>query len=266
MSYENGYIKIPRDMRKLSVWENPWDVTLWLYCALRVSHCQYRFIKAGQFYSSKTQIAQDLKWSRNSLKEHLKSLQEKGYIEVESSYRGVCVTLKNWRVIAGEYDPDDYLYDDLDCLDDDQEWSNDESDWYQPDQPDGQIPTVVGHSTTPNGQHTTGICSPSDHKQTQKQAQNKTLSPRERDFDRWWQQYPRHANKADARRAYMAMDVSAETLLAALENAKQSRQWLQSNGRYIPNAAKWLDGAWMDYAQEQTVDAKREEKSEWTTY
>ena len=58
------------------------------------------------------------------------------------------------------------------------------------------------------------------------------------------------------------MSVPTETLIAALENAKSSRDWLQDNGRYIPRAAKWLDGKWEDYIDQY----EREERSAWTEY
>ena len=60
----------------------------------------------------------------------------------------------------------------------------------------------------------------------------------------------------------MEMDIPTDTLMAALENAKYSREWRQDNGKYIPRAAKWLDGKWEDYIDQ----SEREERSAWKEY
>ena len=94
------------------------------------------------------------------------------------------------------------------------------------------------------------------------QEKPRTLSYREQTFEIFWKAYPRHEEKSAARKAWMEMSVPTETLIAALENAKSSRDWLQDNGRYIPRAAKWLDGKWEDYIDQY----EREERSAWTEY
>lgn len=71
-------------------------------------------------------------------------------------------------------------------------------------------------------------------------------------FERFWQAYPRHTAKQNARKAWDKLKlVPDDPRLQAIENgllrAKQSRDWLKDSGQFIPHAATWLNGArWND--------------------
>lgn len=62
-------------------------------------------------------------------------------------------------------------------------------------------------------------------------------------FDQFWAEYPRKAGKSDAAKAWKALNPD-EALFAeimdGLKRAKQSAQWLDNGGKYIPNPANWL--------------------------
>lgn len=62
-------------------------------------------------------------------------------------------------------------------------------------------------------------------------------------FDQFWAEYPRKAGKSDAAKVWKAIDPD-ENLFAeimdGLKRAKQSAQWLDDGGKYIPNPANWL--------------------------
>ena len=62
-------------------------------------------------------------------------------------------------------------------------------------------------------------------------------------FDQFWAEYPRKAGKSDAAKVWKAIDPD-EALFAeimdGLKRAKQSAQWLDNGGKYIPNPANWL--------------------------
>ena len=74
-------------------------------------------------------------------------------------------------------------------------------------------------------------------------------TPPER-FASFWKIYPRKTAKGDAERAWRKLRPSEElqrTILAAVERAKQSEQWLRDGGRFIPYPATWLNGKrWKD--------------------
>ena len=69
-------------------------------------------------------------------------------------------------------------------------------------------------------------------------------------FDRFWSAYPRKVGKGDARKAFdkaVKKGVSVETLISAVEAQKNSRQWAEDGGKYIPNPATWINqGRWED--------------------
>ncbi len=85
-----------------------------------------------------------------------------------------------------------------------------------------------------------------------------SLSPSPRDvsradedrFSRFWAAYPRKVGKQAAKKSWSRLHPSEEltqAILQAIEAQKQSRQWRENNGQFIPNPATWLNqGRWED--------------------
>lgn len=71
-------------------------------------------------------------------------------------------------------------------------------------------------------------------------------------FERFYQSYPRHTAKQKAHEAWDKLklipdDSRIEAMRRGLAVAKQSRQWLEEKGRFVPHAATWLNGQrWTD--------------------
>jgi hypothetical protein len=64
-----------------------------------------------------------------------------------------------------------------------------------------------------------------------------------RGFDRFWAAYPRRKAKADAQKAWRALNPDEHLLgviLAAVELAKTSEEWRREEGRFIPYPAGYL--------------------------
>ena len=236
-----GFVKISRTILDSRIWEDGYDAALYFFFLLRASHNFYGHLKPGQFQSSVVSIAKALGWSRNGTAKHIESLFCKGLISVSRNSDGALYTVIGWGEICQENV-----------------------------RPATAMPTSpVAHNMGTNAQdmnvaaHNMGIgCPRNEHNQKYNQERPRTLSYRDQVFEIFWKAYPRHEEKSAARKAWMEMKVPTETLIAALENAKCSREWLQDNGKYIPRAAKWLDGKWEDY-----IDlSEREERSAWTEY
>ncbi len=71
------------------------------------------------------------------------------------------------------------------------------------------------------------------------------------DFNRFWQAYPKKADKQKALKAWQKLKPDEKTLndmLEAIERHKQSdEQWHRNNGQYIPLPSTWLNGRrWED--------------------
>lgn len=63
-------------------------------------------------------------------------------------------------------------------------------------------------------------------------------------FTEFWQAYPKKVGKGAAAKAFKAVkwrEIEFAVLMAALERQKQSGQWREENGRFIPNPATWLN-------------------------
>lgn len=69
-------------------------------------------------------------------------------------------------------------------------------------------------------------------------------------FEAFWNAYPRKSGKLAAQEKYrnaLETGVTARFLLEALNKQKASKQWLEADGKFIPNPAKWLEeGRWND--------------------
>jgi hypothetical protein len=63
-------------------------------------------------------------------------------------------------------------------------------------------------------------------------------------FDRFWESYPRKTAKQEAIKAFEKLKPDAmliETMVKAVERQKQSAQWQEDGGRYIPHPATWIN-------------------------
>lgn len=73
---------------------------------------------------------------------------------------------------------------------------------------------------------------------------------KEKEFDRFWSAYPRHENKPKAREAFMKIKPDEELLekmIASIERWKNSAQWNEDGGKFIPHPSTWLNNQrWED--------------------
>ncbi len=70
-----------------------------------------------------------------------------------------------------------------------------------------------------------------------------TLTDTYAHFDEFWNAYPKKKNKGDAEKAWKVIRPTRELvtkMLASLQVAKQSADWLKDNGQFIPYPASWL--------------------------
>lgn len=69
-------------------------------------------------------------------------------------------------------------------------------------------------------------------------------------FDRFWKAYPKRKSKGRAERAFKKINPDEPLLammIATIERAKTSEDWIKEGGQYIPYPEKWLNGrSWED--------------------
>lgn len=99
--------------------------------------------------------------------------------------------------------------------------------------------------------------------------QNKELNElQEKQFDKFWQAYPKKASKKQAQKSWKKISPSLELfekILKALEMVKQTEQWKKDNGKYVPYPATWLNQErWTDeinMMQDNKMAIKEEQKT-----
>ncbi len=233
-----GFVKISRTLLEANIWEDGYDAALYFFLILHASHNFYGKLHPGQFCSSIVSIAKALGWSRNGTSKHINCLVQKGLITVSHDSDGTLFTVINWDEICQEKTKSF-----VSCS--------------------AQTMGPCDQEMNEDAQSMSKERSQNEHYQKYiYQEGPRTITFREKAFDIFWNQYPRHEDKSAARKAWMDMDVPVESLMSALVNAKNSKDWLQDGGKYIPKAMKWLDGKWEDYM----VHDNREELSSWTEY
>ena len=92
--------------------------------------------------------------------------------------------------------------------------------------------------------------------ESESESESNTRKALESAFDAFWSAYPKKTGKEAARKAFKKIPKSAHSLLVpAVEAQKKSRQWMEENGRFIPNPATWLNqGRWEDEVQTSGVN------------
>jgi hypothetical protein len=76
-----------------------------------------------------------------------------------------------------------------------------------------------------------------------------SASPRDAEFEVFWNAYPRKVGKKAAQKAFQnAQDrPRIDDLVEAIHRARDSSQWLKDGGQFIPHPSTWLNrGGWAD--------------------
>ncbi len=265
-----GYVRISRNALDLAIWRDPYDGQLFFYCLMKASYRAYGFLKPGQLVYSVQGIAKQLNWTRNCVARHAQNLSALGLIRVEPAWSGRVMTICVWDELCGDglgsngqagMETDDVRTGMDDCR-----MNPDvlDTDAFQKSM-DDRRKRMDAPEKSMNALERSRDRASKEHIQEMKKEKNHihTNSARESEFFRWWKLYPRHEGQKAALKAWMELsDVPAETLTRALENARNSADWRKENGRFIPSAAKWLDGKWEDYA----AQPESEVTIAWTEY
>lgn len=68
-------------------------------------------------------------------------------------------------------------------------------------------------------------------------------------FDDFWYKYPKKVGKEAARKAWNKANPDIIKVIDAINWQRETKQWQQEDGKYIPNPATYLNqGRWMDEA------------------
>ena len=76
--------------------------------------------------------------------------------------------------------------------------------------------------------------------ETEEESQKREACERITAFDLFWDAYPSEVGRETAQAAWYRLKPDPKTVMEGLERWKNSLQWSQENGRFIPRAAKFL--------------------------
>lgn len=85
-------------------------------------------------------------------------------------------------------------------------------------------------------------------------------------FEKFWSAYPKKKSKGYAERVFRKINPDEQllaTMLAKIERARKSDDWLKNGGQYIPYPATWLNArGWEDENQEKGVESGENRRSD----
>jgi len=86
-------------------------------------------------------------------------------------------------------------------------------------------------------------------------------------FEIFWKAYPKKKSKGQAEKAFRKIKPDEQllaTMLATIERAKKSADWLKESGKYIPYPATWLNArGWEDEISEEARNEEEREPHQW---
>ncbi|WP_085710874.1 MULTISPECIES: helix-turn-helix domain-containing protein [unclassified Pseudomonas] len=118
----------------------------------------------------------------------------------------------------------------------------------------GQKSTPIGSESTGVGPQPTGGVGPESTRTSHSSEPDNEPKSMGTDsmegFDQFWKLYPKKKSRKDAAKAWAKLKPNEElrqTLITVLGSHCISEDWTKDGGRYIPNAATWLNGErWHD--------------------
>jgi hypothetical protein len=214
---------------------SPAVLHLFVYCLMKATHRPYSVVvggvkvdlEPGQLIYGRRKASADTGQSEQSLRTALTKLETDGTLKStrHSTNLFSVITVCNW-----------------------ERYQSDECDINQPiNQPS------TNHQPTINQPPTTN-----KHNKHNKHNRNTPLYPPA--FMEFWSAYPNRVGKGAALKAWQRAaelpDVSL--LIAAVQRAAQTQQWLRDNGQYIPHPATWLNQRRWEDQPDAIASAKAE--------
>lgn len=206
----------------------------------------YGFTQNGSqaFAGTLQYIADWCNATRRSVGGCLKALVGKGLLRKEEEQGSFLKTCKYWAVKPERQVEKSCIPMEKSSMErGGKEESNDGKNIHAPEEKfsTNTIGNILGYTNTPPTPPAGGGCAEKTEGRDAKKPEG---------FDRFWEAYPRKANKPAALKAFKRLRVGEALLskiLCALETYKGSEDWKRDGGQYIPYPSSWLNGErWLD--------------------
>lgn len=208
-----GYVKLYRKTLQSPIWANKNLSRFWLWCLLKASHREYELLVGyrrvhlfpGEFFTGRKAAAKETGLSEKTIRGCLFCLTNGKQVAVKRASVGSVITICNWET-------------------------------YQSRQNE-------------KGQRRASEGPAKGHKQECKEVKERNITPPtppSDGFTLFWMAWPKHrrkAAKAKCRDLWRKKNLQAKTshIVAVVETAKRSRDWLKDEGEYIPAPLVWLN-------------------------
>lgn len=241
MNKAGGFIALHRQILDWEWYSDASTFCLFLHLLLTANYVEGRFkgriIKRGQLVTSLSTLSTSSGLSIQQTKTALKHLISTGEITNESTPEYRIITIVKY----DEYQsPTKHLTNK-------QQTTNKQSNKHETNDLTSDQQQYNNNNNINNG--------------TMEQGNNESLRSLPDRFEDFWSAYPRKTDKAGARKAFEKLNPDEELLtdmVIAIGKQKNSQQWLESGGRFIPYPASWLNHRrWEDEVQTATPEPVR---------
>jgi hypothetical protein len=208
-----GYIKLWRKTLDSDVWDNPHVFRIWCWCLMKATYkpiiqmVGYQSIPLlpGQFIFGRKKCSSETKVSEKQVRTCLQALKTANRIAIKTASKFSVVSIINW---------DDYQSQE----------------------------DTMGHQNGQQKGHEGASKGPAKgHKQEVKNKRKEIIYTE--DFEIFWKEYPKHVKKIVAFSEWEKIDTSNGTIqkiMNGLKDWKNSQQWNDSDGKYIPDPERFL--------------------------
>jgi hypothetical protein len=235
-----GYIKLWRKSIESPLWQNQTVWRLFEWCLLKASYTdhiqivgyQQVTLKPGELIFGRKKAALETGLTEQNIRTALSVLQLTNTLTIKVTNKYSIIQIQKWEI-----------YQDAN---------------HQSNQQN--VTPVTNNQPATNQQLTTN----KKDKKDKKDKNNIYMVQ----FEEFWKLYPRKVNKAKAQKAFLGLKPTEKlfkTIMASLDKAKESREWVKEEGQYIPHPTTWLNGKrWEDeidsgrgYSKHDQVDRSR---------
>ena len=235
-----GFITLHRQILNWEWYRDTNTFRLFLHILLTANFTEGRFegrtIHRGQLVTSLTSLAEQTALSVRQVRVSLEHLLMTGEVTSESSNRYRVITVVKY---------DEYQKRDKQS---DKQMTDETAGKRQADdkQMTGSVTSKRQQYNNDNNVINNG---------TMEQGNNDIISRPAETFDLFWSAYPKKKGKEGARKAFAKINPDSNLLnamLKAIETQKETSQWKERNGQFIPYPATWLnDHRWEDEIQQE---------------
>jgi len=215
MTSENGYIKLYRSLMNKGYYKDSEYVHLWVCLLMKASYQSREFffngelqqLKAGQLITGRNSLALETGINRSKIERILKCFKNEHQIEQQTNNKFRIISICNWEK-------------------------------YQTSEQQNE-PQVSSERATSEQQ----VSTYNKDKKVKKDKKDKNKIYTD-DFLAFYKAYPRKEGKSEAWKAWNKLNgnrPSMDEVLKAIEDQKNSKNWIKDGGQYIPQPAKWIN-------------------------